>query len=95
MTPAFLQASAGDLASWREVPLTKAFAEYLDVMEAMCADSIIAHVRAGKGLEAQVLSGKLEAIQQLKAVVWERALPVASPDEDDDFRDPAALERRR
>lgn len=94
MTQAFLQASAGDLASWREVPLTRAFAEYLDVAEAQCADSIIAHVRAGKTREAEVLSGKLEAIQQIKAMVWERPALASVPDEEDDFRDPAALERR-
>ena len=94
MMPKFLLASPTDLASWRAVPLTEAFAEYLDLMEAACADSVIAHVRAGKIVEAQVLAGKLEAIQQLKGAVWERGATAPVELEDDDFRDPAALEKR-
>jgi hypothetical protein len=88
-TPKFLLASDADRASWREIPQTKDFMDYLDWEESRCADGILSAVRQGHPKEAEILSGKLEAIQELIKVMWYREQPKEAPDEP--FVDPAAL----
>ena len=77
-------------AEWRGSPVTVEFIKYIDLAEAMCADEIVACVRKGHAKEAEILSGKLEAIQDIKAAMAKRMTP-SNTASDDNFVDPAAL----
>lgn len=77
-------------AEWRGLPVTVEFIKYVDLAEAMCADSIVASVRKGNAKEAEILSGKLEAIQDIKSALAKR-MTVTNTEPDANFVDPAAL----
>jgi hypothetical protein len=56
----------------------------------MCADAIVAEVRKGRAKEAEILSGKLEAIQTIKDALAKR-MTATSFEPEANFVDPAAL----
>ena len=86
--PKFLVASDADRASWRAQPLSKEFIELLSWQRLQVEEAILQHVRAKKHDEANRLDGKLEALQELSALIFHRS-PVAAVVEEDDFLDPA------
>jgi hypothetical protein len=77
-------------AEWRGLPVTMEFIKYVHLAEAHCADAIVAAVRKGQAKEAEILSGKLEAIQTIKDALAKRITPVGT-DVEETFTDPAAL----
>ncbi len=81
-------------AAWRGLPVTVEFIKYINMAEAMCADEIVSCVRKGHSKEAEILSGKLEAIQTIKEALMKRLTNSnVGKDEEDGFVDPAALWR--
>ena len=90
MSLPFFAISEEERAEWRGLPVTAEFIKYIELAEAMCADSIVAAVRKGFGKEAEILSGKLEAIQTIKEALAKRMTPTAAEAEEA-FTDPAAL----
>jgi hypothetical protein len=90
ITPAFFALEASDRSSWRGTEITKAFLEYLDMKEASCADEILSNVRKGRAKEAEILSGKLEAYQELKSALYQDG-HTAKIEVEEEFIDPAAL----
>lgn len=86
----FLELSEADKASWRDIEITKHFFSYVDMLEASVADNIIANVRKGNAKEAEILSGKLEAYQELKSVIVGHGI-TALPAAEEEFHDPAEL----
>lgn len=77
-------------AVWRGLPVTEEFIKYIELAEAMCADSIVSAVRKGQPKEAEILSGKLEAIQTIKEALAKRMTPTEVETEAN-YVDPAAL----
>lgn len=90
MSLPFFQLPEEERAEWRGLPVTAEFIKYLDVAEALCAGSIISAVRGGKAKEAEILSGKLEAIQTIRDALAKRMTPT-NVEVDAAFVDPAAL----
>lgn len=77
-------------AEWRSLSVTAEFIQYIHLAEAQCADSIVAAVRKGLAKEAEILSGKLEAIQTIKQALAIRMTPTGTVTEEE-FKDPASL----
>ncbi len=77
-------------AEWRGLPVTSEFIKYIEMAEAMCADAIVSEVRKGRSKEAEILSGKLEAIQDIKDALAKR-MTQTSFETEANFVDPAAL----
>jgi len=88
MIAEFLQLPGADLESWREMSITKAFIKLLELEQARCADTILAEVRRGKSKEAEILSGKLEAIGDMITTIMRTEIPTGETEEP--FIDPAA-----
>jgi len=90
MSLPFFALSEEERAEWRGLPVTSEFIKYIELAEAMCADQIVASVRKGLSKEAEILSGKLEAIQTIKEALAKRMAP-ANVEQEASFVDPAAL----
>jgi len=90
MTLPFFALPEEERAEWRGLPVTTEFIQYINLAEAQCADSIVAAVRKGLAKEAEILSGKLEAIQTIKQALAIRITPTGTQPEEE-FRDPASL----
>lgn len=87
----FFELPMAELSAWKEQAITKEFYRYLDIAEASCADQILANVRLGKSKEAEILSGKLEAFQELKSAMERAGVVPLLPEAEDEFHDPAEL----
>lgn len=90
MSLPFFALSEEERAGWRGLPVTAEFIKYIELAEAMCADAIVSEVRKGHAKEAEILSGKLEAIQTIKEALRKRMTPTETEAEEA-FTDPAAL----
>lgn len=90
MSLPFFQLPEEERAEWRGLAVTVEFIKYIELAEAMCADSIVSAVRKGQPKEAEILSGKLEAIQTIKSAIAKR-MTASNTVPDANFVDPAAL----
>lgn len=90
MTPKFFMVSNEEKAGWRTHPVTKAFIEYLDTLEAQVADECLGHVGNDRMDDARRASAILTAIQALHGAI-NREQNVIADATDSTFVDPAAI----
>jgi hypothetical protein len=91
-TPSYLDATQAEIGAWLELPMSKAYAEWVQWEIERGKDAVTYLIIEGKPDAARVRAGQVAG---LRYVLDSMSRPARLPDEDvpDDFEDPAKGKR--